>query len=191
MKIIVAITGASGSIYGIKLVEELAKNNEVFVIISDSAKCVIKHEYHDFKMKTSEKISIYNQDQIDAGIASASFGADAMVICPCSMKTLAAIAVGYSDNLITRAADVMIKERKKLILVPRETPLSPIHLENMLKLSRLGIVIMPASPGWYHKPKDLEDMVGFIMGKILDELGIKNNLYEKWSDKNGSIDFSR
>jgi len=180
MKIIVAITGASGSIYGIRLVEELAKNNEVFIIISDAAKLVIKHEYHDFKMETNEKVKIYDQDQIDAGIASASFGADAMIVCPCSMKTLAAIAVGYSDNLITRAADVMIKERKKLILVLRETPLSPIHLENMLKLSKLGIVIMPACPGWYHKPKKLDDMINFVVGKIIDELGIDNNLYKRW-----------
>lgn len=183
MRVIVAITGASGSIYGIKLIEELSENNETFVVISNSAKLVMKHEYHDFKMKETKKITFYNQDQIDAGIASSSFGADAMVVCPCSMKTLAAIAIGYADNLITRAADVMIKERKKLILVPRETPLSPIHLENMLKLSKLGVIIMPASPGWYHRPKDLEDMVNFMVGKILDRLEIKNSLYERWNDQ--------
>jgi 4-hydroxy-3-polyprenylbenzoate decarboxylase len=179
MKIVVALTGASGVIYGLRLIEELSKNNEVYAVISDSAKKVIKYE-HPEGMKINKKVKVFSQGQIGASIASSSFGVDAMVICPCSMKTLAAVSVGYSENLIVRCADVMIKERKKLVLAVRETPFSPIHLENMLKLSRLGVVILPLSPAWYNKPKNLDDMISFIIGKVLDSLGIQNNLYKRW-----------
>lgn len=181
MKIAVAITGASGIIYGFRLVEELSKTNDVFVIISNSAKKVIKHELPNAMKDIPKKIKILEEDDIESSIASSSFGLDAMVVCPCSMKTLAAISIGYADNLIHRCADVMIKERRKIIIVPRETPLSPIHLENMLKLSRIGVAILPLCPGFYHKPKNINDIVDFMVGKVLDSLGIKNDLYERWS----------
>jgi 4-hydroxy-3-polyprenylbenzoate decarboxylase len=179
MKIIIAISGASGSVYGIRLVKELAKE-EVFLIVSNAAKKVIAYECPKEFNEIKDKVKIYSEDDIEAGIASSSFGTDAMVICPCSMKTLAAISIGYADNLITRCADIMIRERKKLILVPREMPLSEIQLENMLKLSRIGVTIMPACPGWYHKPKKLDEIINFVIGKVLDQLEIKNKLYKRW-----------
>jgi flavin prenyltransferase len=180
MKTVVAITGASGVGYGIRLVEELSEKNEVFLVVSSGAKKTMEYEAPLAMKSLPKNIKIFSEDQIDASIASSSFQIDAAVVCPCSMKTLSAISVGYSNNLITRCADVMIKERKKLILCPRETPLSPIHLENMLKLSRIGVTIMPLSPGWYHSPKKLEDMQDFIVGKILDSLGIENTLFKRW-----------
>ena len=179
MKIILAITGASGSIYGVRIAKELSKE-ELFLVVSDSAKKVIAHECQKEFDNIKSKIKVYPEDKIEADIASSSFDVDAMIVCPCSMKTLAAISIGYADNLITRCADVMIKEKKKLILVPREMPLSAIHLENMLKLSRLGVTIMPACPAWYHKPKDLEEMINFVVGKILDQLKIENSLFKRW-----------
>jgi len=178
-KIVVAITGASGVVYGIRLVEELSKSRDVYVVVSNAAKKVFQYEYPE-GLRKIKNIKIYSENDIDAPIASSSFCVDAMVICPCSMNTLAAISIGLSDNLIRRVADIMIKEGKKLILVLREMPFSQIHLENMLKLSKLGVVIMPACPGFYHKPKKIEDMINFVIGKILDNLAIKNNLYKRW-----------
>jgi 4-hydroxy-3-polyprenylbenzoate decarboxylase len=176
MKIIVGITGASGVIYGARLVEELKKTkNEIFIIISKNAKKIAKYENVKLPKET------FDENEIDAPIASGSFLADCMIICPCSVKTLSAIANGYADNLITRSADVMIKEKRKLILVLRETPLSPIHLENALKLSKLGVQIMPASPAFYHNPKNLDESINFFVGKILDQIGIENNLYKRWN----------
>ena len=179
MRIVLAMTGASGSIYGIRLAEALSKE-ALFLIVSNAAKKVIDYECKEEFDVIKDKVKLYSEDDIEAGIASSSFNVDAMIICPCSMKTLAAVSIGYADNLITRCADVMIKERKKLILVPREMPFSAIHLENMLKLSRIGVTVMPACPAWYHKPKDLDDIVKFVVGKILDQLKIKNNLYKRW-----------
>jgi len=179
MKIAVGITGASGIIYGIRLIEELSSNNKVYVIISDAAKKVLKYECSG-RIKRNKNVKLYRENQIDAPIASSSFGLDGIVVCPCSMKTLAMISVGLADNLIRRVTDVMIKERKKVILVPREMPFSSIHLENMLKLSKLGVIIMPACPGFYLKPKKVEDLVNFVVGKIMHTLEIKNNLYKPW-----------
>ena len=182
MKIILAITGASGLAYGVRLAQVLGEE-ELSIIVSENAKKVAGHELGDTR-KTLAELSkcgkVYGESDIDAPTASGSSLFDAMVICPCSMKTLSAVANGYCDNLITRSADVMLKEGRKLILVPRETPVSAIHLENMLKLSRLGVVILPASPAFYHKPKNVDDVVNFITGKILDSLRIENKLYRRW-----------
>ncbi len=186
-KIIVTMTGASGAQYGIKLVQELVNSGkEVHLVVSNGAKKVIEYEAQkEFKnLESLDNLHIYNEDEIDAPIASSSFGAESTIICPCSMKTLSAIATGYADNLITRAADVAIKEKNKLIIVPREIPFSEIHLENMLKLSRINnVFIFPACPGFYHNPKNIEDIINFMVGKILDKLEIKNNLYKRWKSE--------
>ncbi|MFQ6135937.1 MAG: UbiX family flavin prenyltransferase [Candidatus Hydrothermarchaeales archaeon] len=179
MRIIVAVTGASGVVYGVRLIEALEeKKIERHCIVSDAAKRIIRHELGEEYLDRLR--DCYGQDEIDAPLASGSFKTDAMVIAPCSMKTLSAIANGFADNLITRSADVMIKEKRRLILVPRETPLSTIHLQNMLKLSELGVIVLPAMPGFYHKPKDTQEIIDFVVGKVLDSLGIENDLYERW-----------
>ncbi|MGC8796352.1 UbiX family flavin prenyltransferase [Thermodesulfovibrio sp.] len=186
-KLILAITGASGIIYGIRLLEEISKNFEVLVILSSSAIKVMEHEteiksLHEFKEKFRDpNIKIYSENQIDASVASGSYKTRGMFIVPCSMKTLSAIATGYADNLITRAADVIIKEGRRLIISPRETPLSAIHIENMLKLARIGVIIVPPMPAFYHNPQTIDDMVNFIVGKLLDSMGIENNLYRRWN----------
>jgi len=178
MKVLVAITGASGVAYALRFLEALEELNISYeCVISDAAKKILKHEVGDAKLDLER---CYSEHEIEAPFSSGSFRVDAMVIIPCSMKTLAAIASGYASNLITRSADVMLKERRRLVLVPRETPLNAIHLENMLKLARLGAVILPAMPAFYHRPKSIDDMLSFIAGKVLDALGIQNNLYARW-----------
>lgn len=173
MKVLIGITGASGITYARRLLDVLGELGiETDCISSGAAIKIAKHEGVEF--------DCMSEDNIEAAFASGSFYVDAMVIVPCSMKTLSAVATGYASNLITRSADVMIKEGRKLVLVPRETPLSPIHLENMLKLSRIGVAILPAMPAFYPKPERIEDMVDFIVGKILDNLGIENNMFERW-----------
>ncbi len=177
MRVLVAITGASGVVYGRRLLEVLKeKRVEADCILSGGAKGIIDHELGGWK--GGEKC--YDESDIGAPFASGSQSVDAMVVVPCSMKTLSAIANGYASNLITRSADVAIKEGKKLVIVPRETPLNAIHLENMLKLSRIGVTILPAMPAFYHKPKKMGDLVDFVVGKILDSLGIENDLYARW-----------
>jgi len=183
VKIILAITGASGVPIGMRLAKALRKE-QLSIIVSENAKKVIKYEVGGVKKFLAELGKygkLYDEAEIDAPPASGSSLFDAMVVCPCSMKTLSAIANGYCHNLITRSADVMLKEGRRLILVPRETPLNAIHLENMLKLSRIGVVILPASPAFYHKPKRIGDMVDFVAGKILDSLRIENHLYKRWN----------
>ncbi|MCX6775738.1 MAG: UbiX family flavin prenyltransferase [Candidatus Micrarchaeota archaeon] len=183
MKVILAITGASGVPIGMRLAKALRKE-QLSIVVSENAKKVIKYEVGDVKKFLAELSKygrLYDEAEIDAPPASGSSLFDAMVVCPCSMKTLSAIASGYCHNLITRSADVMLKEGRRLILVPRETPLNAIHLENMLKLSRIGVVILPASPAFYHRPKKVEDMVDFIVGKILDSLRVENHLYKRWN----------
>lgn len=185
-RLILAITGASGIIYGIRLLDELSKNFEVSVILSKNAIQVIKHEIgieslHEFKQRFNKpNIKIYSENDIDASVASGSYKTRGMFIVPCSMKTLSSIASGYADNLITRAADVTIKEGRKLIISPREMPLSSIHLENMLKLAKIGVIIAPPVPAFYHKPNTIDDIVNFIVGKLLDSMGIENQLYRRW-----------
>lgn len=180
-KIVVAITGASGIIYGVRLVEELLKRAEIYLIITNNAKTVAKYEGLSRELeKLKEKVKTYNEHDLDSSIASSSFNHDAMVVSPCSMKTLAGIASGYSDNLVLRVADNTLRLRKPLILVIRETPLSTIHILNMLKASIAGAIILPAAPGFYHKPKTVDDMVNFVVGKVLDILGFNHSLYKRW-----------
>jgi 4-hydroxy-3-polyprenylbenzoate decarboxylase len=124
----------------------------------------------------------YSNDNMAAAISSGSFRTDGMVIIPCSMKTLSSIANGYEDSLISRAAGVCIKESRKLVIVPRETPLSRIHLENMLKLSQTGVIILPAMPGFYYKPRTMDDMIAHIVGKMLDQFGIEHNIFRRWTE---------
>ncbi len=181
MKIIIGITGASGSILGIRLLENL-KDHKVSLIISENAKKVMAYETN-YKEEDIRKLTskVYNNNEMDADIASGTTKFDALVIIPCSTSTLSKIACGIADNLITRVASVALKEGRKIILVPRETPLSSIVLENMLKLSKMGVKIVVPVPAFYLKPKNMEDIVNYIVGKILDSLGIEHNLYKPYS----------
>lgn len=191
----VALTGASGSMYGLRLAEQLSLNGfQVTFCASCSGTAVCREEtgldlsgdldkalqrLYDH-LEVDSGISLVHPDDLFCGAASGSSAPDAMVICPCSMGTLGRIAGGISGNLIERGADVMLKERLPLLLVPRETPLSDIHLENMLKLSRAGARIIPAMPGFYGRPEAVLDLVDFVVGKVLDQLGIENDLYTRW-----------
>jgi len=182
MKILIGITGASGSIYGIRLLEELVKSgNEVHLIISEDAKKIIKYEtsYTFDKIKKSVSFYYKNSDMF-AGPSSGSFKLDALIIAPCSMKTLSAIANCYCDTLISRAASCCLKEGRKLILVIRETPLDLSSIKNILSAKQAGATILPAMPGFYHKPKKIEELVDFIIGKILDQLKIDHTLFKRW-----------
>jgi 4-hydroxy-3-polyprenylbenzoate decarboxylase len=180
-KFVVGITGASGVIIGVRLIEILLqKNLSVITIITENARKVIEHELgKNFKFPLEAEY--YNEHDASAPINSSSFLIDAAVIAPCSMKTLSAIAHGYSNNLITRAADNQLRTDKPLILVPRETPLSISHLENMLKLKQAGAIICPPMAAYYHHPQSVADMTDFFVGKILDLLGIQNRLYKRWA----------
>jgi len=181
--IIVAITGASGVIYGKRLLQALKEDANVIthLVISECALSVIRLELGKATVLQALADFVCGIKDWSASIASGSSPADSMVIVPCSMKTLSGIAHGYSENVILRAADVTIKEKRKLILVVRETPLSSIHLRNMLELSNLGVIILPAMPGFYTKPESLSDLVNHIVGKILDLLGINNSLFRRWN----------
>jgi len=182
---VVAITGASGVVYGKRLLEVLSdKNIETHLIISKGAEEIISSELSS-KKDDIEKLAthVYQMDDFSSPLSSGSFITDGMVIVPCSAKTLSGIAHGYSDNLILRAAEVTIKQGRKLILVPRETPLSAIHLENMLKLARIGVTILPAMPAFYHDPKSINEIIDFIVGKILDSLNIEHDLFKRWSGR--------
>jgi 4-hydroxy-3-polyprenylbenzoate decarboxylase len=182
MKLIVAITGASGVIYGKRLLEVLrTKKVETHLVISKAAEKIIKHELGTTK-EPLEKLAthVYEVDDWSSPIVSGSFKTDGMIIVPCSMKTLSGIAIGFAENAILRAADVALKEKRKLILVPRETPLNTIHLRNMLALAKQGALIVPAMPAYYHEPKNIEALVDFVVGKVLDLLDIEHALYKRW-----------
>jgi len=184
VKLTIAITGASGVIYGKRLLEELHnKKVETHLVISQAAKEIIKLELESSE-KNLEKLAnhVHEIDDWSSPIVSGSFKTDGMVIVPCSMKTLAGIASGFAENVILRAADVTLKEQRKLILVPRETPLNIIHLRNMLDLAKQGAIIVPSMPAYYHKPKKIDDLVDFVVGRILDVLGIEHDLYKRWQD---------
>ncbi len=187
-KYIVGITGASGSVYGVRLIEELLnRGNEVLIIITDSGKKVLKYEM-DYTVEIltrhleqfESNIKIQDINNLFSATASGSFKTEGMIIMPCSMATLGEIANGMSKNLLGRSADVCLKERRKLIIVPRETPLNTIHLKNMVSLSEAGAIILPAMPGFYHRPETIEDMIDFVVGKVMDCLGIENNLFKRW-----------
>lgn len=182
MRVVVGISGGSGSIYAVSLLKALKELNiETHLVVSTMGEYVTEHEC-GVELDELKSLATHYHDNKNfaAPIASGSFKADKMVVIPCSMKTLAGIANGFSDSLLTRACDVFIKEQRKLILVPRETPLSPIHLENMLKLSKLGVTILPPSPGFYNHPETIEDIVLNITGRILDMMDIDNNLVDRW-----------
>jgi len=194
-----ALSGASGMAYGLRLLEcLLAADLRVYLLVSQAAHIVAKQELGvalparagDLEKQLSENLQardgqlrVFGREDWNAPVASGSNPADAMVVCPCSMGTLAAIAHGLSDNLIERAADVMLKEQKKLILVPREAPFSTLHLENMLILSRMNAVILPANPGFYHRPESVEAIIDFIVARILDQLGIQHELMARWGSE--------
>jgi len=184
MRVVLGITGASGAAYGLSVLEALNRLDiETHLIISRWARETIAAETdHNPESVVCLASRYYSIEDMTAGPASGSFRHSGMIIAPCSMKTLAAIASGYTDNLITRAADVTIKERRPLVLLVRETPLSPIHLENMLKLSRLGVVIMPPVPALYNRPKTVHDILKHTTGRILDCLGIENHLTPRWGE---------
>ncbi len=199
--IAVALTGASGIPYGMRLLECLVAAGEtVWVMVSEAARVVAGLEtdydlpgrnanlelWFRQRLGSAEgQLSLFGVQQWTAPPASGSNPPRAMVVCPCTMGTLAAIAQGASDNLVERAADVVLKEGRELILVPRETPLSAIHLENMLRLARAGAVIMPACPGFYHRPESVGDLVDFMVARILDRLGIEHDLMPPWGEAQG------
>ncbi len=182
MQLIVAITGASGIVYGKRLLEMLGeKEVETHLVVTRAAEKVAKHELGVTREDLEKLVDhVYDEDYVFAPIVSGSFKTDGMVIIPCSMKTLAGIAHGYAQNIVLRAADVMLKEKRRLILVPRETPLGIIHLQNMLELARNGVSIIPAMPAFYHHPESIEDLVDFVVGKVLDCLGIEHQLFRRW-----------
>lgn len=198
--ITLALTGASGMPYGIRLLEMLLQNGkQVYLLYSKVAQIVAQQEM-SFTLPSSAKeaeaffcrqfhtqegqLRVFGREEWFAPVASGSNPADAMVVCPCTMGTLAAIAAGTSQSLIERAADVTLKENRQLIIVPREMPFSVIHLENMLKLARSGAVILPANPGFYHHPQTIQDMVDFVVARILDHLGVKHTLITRWGVEN-------
>lgn len=182
MRVVVCITGASGVIYAIRLLEEFKKENiETHLVISRIAMDIISHET-EYDIDEVVEIADYYYDEKDltAKINSGSFYFDSCIIIPCSMKSLSAISSGYADNTITRVADVTLKERRQLIVVPRETPLRTIHLENMVHISKEGGIILPAMPAFYHNPQTIDDQINFVVGKIFDILKINNKLFTKW-----------
>lgn len=196
--ITVAFTGASGMPYGLRLVEcLLAAGCRVWLLYSQVAQIVARQEM-DWALpgRAAEleaelgarfatepgQLRVFGREEWFAPPASGSNPPDAMVVCPCTMGTLAAIAAGMSQNLIERAADVVVKEGRKLVLVPRESPLSAIHLENMLKLARLGVCILPPNPGFYHHPKSVDDLVDFVVARVLDQLGVAHQLMARWGE---------
>lgn len=191
-----AFTGASGVQYGLRLLQCLVEAGEqIYLMVSQPAQIVIGMETDlelparpldmqrfliEYYGAGADQIQVFGKEQWTAPVASGSGVSRALVVCPCTTGTLAGIASGSSNNLIERAADVVLKERKRLILVPRETPFSEIHLENMLKLARMGAIILPPNPGFYHQPQGLDDLVDFVVARILDHLDVEHNLIPRW-----------
>ncbi len=197
-----AFTGASGMPYGIRLLECLLEAGcHVQLLYSQVAQIVARQEMDlelpgraaDAQTFFTNRftglpgtLAVYGREEWFAPVASGSNPPEAMVVCPCTMGTLAAIAQGLASNLIERAADVVLKEGRKLILVPRETPFSAIHLENMLRLSRAGAIILPPNPGFYHHPQNVDDLVDFVVARLLDQIGVKHALMQRWGDSGGN-----
>lgn len=197
-RVTLAVTGASGAQYALRLLECLVRADvEVFFLISQAAQLVVATETElqlppkpqaleafltEHYQARAGQIRVFGKQDWMSPVASGSGAPSAMVVCPCSTGTLSAIACGASNNLIERAADVALKERRQLILVPRESPYSTIHLENMLKLSQMGAVILPASPGFYHQPQSIDDLVDFVVARILNQLGIEQDLLKRWGE---------
>jgi flavin prenyltransferase len=191
-----AITGASGAVYGLRVAEELLRCGErVSMVVSSAGLAVIKEEcgaawgtsaaevIAELGRRCNcgaDRLKSYAEDDLLAPIASGSSAPDAMIVVPCSMGSLSRISCGNSGNLLERAADVMLKEGRPLVLVPRETPLNAIHLENMLKLARLGVRMVPAMPAFYQRPESLDDLVDFVVGKVLDSVGVEHKLFRRW-----------
>ncbi len=190
--LVLAMTGASGAPYAVRLLQTLCRlGRTIHLTLSPSAAQVLREETgmhvsmnqfdpDAFGELAPGRVIYHHHADFTAGIASGSFRTAGMVVIPCSMSTLGSIAHGVTTNLITRAADVHLKERRKLILVPRETPLSLIHLENMIQVTRAGAIVLPAMPGWYHRPRSLDDLIGFLVSRICDQLGIENELINRW-----------
>lgn len=187
MKLIIAMTGASGSIYGIRLLKYLKgrQDIETHLVISKTAESVILHETdYENSEQVKRLADFYHQDDdLTAPISSGSFLTDGMIVAPCSAKTLSAVAHSYSDNLITRACDVTLKERRKLVLVFRETPLTLSHIENMKQVTSMGGIILPPVPGFYYKPQTIDDLINHAMGKVLDLFAIEHNLFKRWGNE--------
>ena len=189
-KIVIGITGASGSIYAKRMIEVLASQDiTVHVISTDTGKKVFHYEigiklesWISELQKTYPHVKLEDNQNLFAGVASGSYGFDAIIILPCSMGTMAEISHGLSSNLLCRAADVALKESRDLIIVPRETPLNTIHLENMCHLSKVGAKIIPAMPGFYHHPQTMDDLINFVVGKVLSYLKIEHQLFKTWED---------
>ncbi len=195
LNVFLALSGASGSIYGLRLAEELSRRGCRLTFCATASGQLVCREETGLDLagdpeesakklcqylSVDAEIRIVSPDDLFVCSASGSAAPDVMIVAPCSMGTLARIAAGISGNLVERSADVMLKERRPLLLVPRETPLSEIHLENMLRLSRAGARLIPAMPAFYHKPQSIAEMVDFVVGKVLDQMGIENHLYKRW-----------
>lgn len=191
MRIVVAITGASGGVYARRLVQLLAQaGNEVHLVISPNGRRVLADELGwasvgpaEFGASAAGRIKLYRYDDVGCELASGSFATDGMIICPCSSNTLAGVAAGLADNLILRAAQVSLKERRRLILCTREMPVGPIEIRNMLRAARAGAVICPASPGFYMKPTCVDDLVDFVVGRLLDLAGVPHDLQTRWAEQ--------
>ncbi|HME19527.1 MAG TPA: UbiX family flavin prenyltransferase [Nitrososphaerales archaeon] len=182
MRLVVALSGASGAVYGVRALEVLRKLKvETHLVVTAAARGTVRLET-GLPIRSVEELATktYAVDDLTSAVASGSFQTDGMVVIPCSMKTLSGIATGYSDNLLLRAADVTLKERRPLVLVVRETPLSLIHLENMVSVTRAGAIVLPAMPAFYNHPKTVEALVDQVVGKALDVLGVENSLFKRW-----------
>lgn len=192
-KIVVAITGATGTIFGVRMLEILREADiETHLILSTWGLRTLIHET-DYSLKQVQQLAgnFYDAKDMGAAVSSGSFVTEGMIVVPCSMRTLAAVATGYGDNLVHRAAEVTLKERRRLVLAVRETPLTPVHLENMLKLSRIGVSICPLVPSFYNRPSSIDDLVSYTVMRLLDQLDIHVDLQARWDGAMRSADAAR